>query len=505
MMISLQEALQQRHHVIAANLDPIDSPRIMEAMSKLKTALKELHTRNAQLVMRNEKLNLQLYFMPPKMWNSIAKAKRKRSYYYELQRSDPHYLTPVTGSDFMFVRAEPGDRTADRMQRCATVTSVHELLLEVDDVLEYLKQLNGIVDEHVEEHVNEDGEVVEDAIHMAITSDTIHVATATDANGIPTASPVDQGQMQQNIPTVSAMRMRMVQNLLPNDATNDSASKRTHNVTVHTGHTFHASKVQKINPQANLNTNSSAAPAQNTFTGMSSYGAYVHKTSSYFTDPQMDMSSPFAPIGRNIVGYNVMRGNDSSSDNAPHYSSKWTARGKGKGKPSKKGKRSNGPNDRFWTIPAFGKASGDARIVIFTLTQLSESTNLYRKRLPRAFERGNTTIVQLPEPTFVAARKRPDQVTDPDLCLVYHQALKALYQLVDSSRLYLIEDEEKTIRNLLAVPIQYTNGIPVYDLVPENQKLSLGDYCSVRANTGSCVVGVPGWMVGLRQAVGEIQ
>ncbi len=47
MMVSLQEALQQRHKMIAANLDPIDSPRVMEAISKLKTALKGLHTRNA--------------------------------------------------------------------------------------------------------------------------------------------------------------------------------------------------------------------------------------------------------------------------------------------------------------------------------------------------------------------------------------------------------------------------------------------------------------------------
>ncbi len=152
------------------------------------------------------------------------------------------------------------------------------------------------------------------------------------------------------------------------------------------------------------------APTQNTLTRMSSQGAYVHTTSSYFTDPQMDMSSPFAPIGRNIVGYNVMRGNDSSSDNAPRCSSKWTAKGKGKFKPSKKGKRSHDPNDRFWTIPEFEKAAGDARIVVFTLTQLSESTNVHRKRLPRAIERSNLPgyVVQTPDPAFISARKRPD-------------------------------------------------------------------------------------------------
>jgi hypothetical protein len=34
MMVSLQEALQQRHHVIAANLDPIDSPRVIHGSNQ---------------------------------------------------------------------------------------------------------------------------------------------------------------------------------------------------------------------------------------------------------------------------------------------------------------------------------------------------------------------------------------------------------------------------------------------------------------------------------------
>ncbi len=159
--------------------------------------------------------------------------------------------------------------------------------------------------------------------------------------------------------------------------------------------------------------------------------------------PPIYMSSPFAPITmRNTVGYNVVRDNASSSDSATNYSSKWTARGKGKGKPSKKGKRSNDPNDRFWTIPEFGKVSGDARIVVFSMTQFSESINTYRKNLPQALERSNLPgyVVQRPELSFIAARKRPDQIADQDLGFAYHQALKALYQLCDSSRLYLIED-----------------------------------------------------------------
>jgi hypothetical protein len=55
MMSALQQSLQQRHDVLAASMDPIDSPRIAESIRKLKSALQELHTRNAQLVMRATK------------------------------------------------------------------------------------------------------------------------------------------------------------------------------------------------------------------------------------------------------------------------------------------------------------------------------------------------------------------------------------------------------------------------------------------------------------------
>ena len=67
MMSSLQESLQQRHEVLAANMDPINSPLIEETIRKLKTALQELQTRNAHLVMRNDELQFHLTFMPPTM------------------------------------------------------------------------------------------------------------------------------------------------------------------------------------------------------------------------------------------------------------------------------------------------------------------------------------------------------------------------------------------------------------------------------------------------------
>jgi hypothetical protein len=104
------------------------------------------------------------------------------------------------------------------------------------------------------------------------------------------------------------------------------------------------------------------------------------------------------------------------------------------------------PNDPYWTIPEFGKALGDARVVIYTMTQFSESTNPFRKRLPAPLQRSNFPgyVVHMPDPAFVTARKWPDQATDQDLYKVYDNALIALYQMEDSTRLYLLHDEMKT-------------------------------------------------------------
>ncbi len=225
MMTSLQQSLQQRHEVLTATMDPIDSPRIVKSIRKLKIALRELHTRNAQLVMRNEKLNIQLSFMPPKMWEVVATNTKERSCYYEQQRTDPHYLH-LSGGEYRFMQSEPVGIVADRMQRCTSVTSVKDLLLEVDEVLEYLKSHNGIVDQPI----NEDEHIVEDATRMQIDGDTNStpaVRTAPDMRGgIPSATAIDT----PTVVATPAMRLRMVQNILPND----SATKRTHNTTVQT-------------------------------------------------------------------------------------------------------------------------------------------------------------------------------------------------------------------------------------------------------------------------------
>jgi hypothetical protein len=78
-MKTLQEALDQRHVAVTKILQPIDMSKIMSTMTKLKIALSEMSTRNAQLVMRNDQLRLQLSFMPPQMWNMICDARDNKA------------------------------------------------------------------------------------------------------------------------------------------------------------------------------------------------------------------------------------------------------------------------------------------------------------------------------------------------------------------------------------------------------------------------------------------
>jgi hypothetical protein len=148
MMSSLQESLQQRHELLAASMGPINSTLIAATIRKLKTALHELHIHNAQLVMRSNELQLYQSFTPPEMGDIIDQARLERSHYYENQRTDPHYLH-LSGGEYIFMRSEMSDALADRMRRCATVTSVKDLLLEADGTLEYLKSHNGIVDQPI--------------------------------------------------------------------------------------------------------------------------------------------------------------------------------------------------------------------------------------------------------------------------------------------------------------------------------------------------------------------
>ncbi len=92
------------------------------------------------------------------------------------------------------------------------------------------------------------------------------------------------------------------------------------------------------------------------------------------------------------------------ADGIPDY--KYVIRKRqGKGKPFKKGKTRD-PNDPYWKIPDFGTALGDARVVLFTITQFSELTNIYRLKIPVQLQRSNLPgyVVHTPDPSLVSAR-----------------------------------------------------------------------------------------------------
>jgi hypothetical protein len=248
-------------------------------------------------------------------------------------------------------------------------------------------------------------------------------AAANMRGGIPSANPVETPIVN----ATPAPRLKMVQNILDNES-----SRLAHSTSAHIGHTVHPSKVQKLNPQANLNTSSTTATSPNTFTGMSTYNAYVRDA------PIGELQNPFAPLRQGSVGYNLTRDVDTSNNNTSRNHQRWNSRmparmgngGKGKFKPNKKGKRSLDQDDRYSKIPEFGKAQGGARIVIFSLTQLHESNNPYRKKQPVLQECSRLPggTVPIPNTTFVASRMQHDQQADQGLCKTYHNALIALHQ-----------------------------------------------------------------------------
>ena len=72
-----------------------------------------------------------------------------------------------------------------------------------------------------------------------------------------------------------------------------------------------------------INHSSNAAFLKSTFTGMTAQSAYVQRTNSSFISQDDERfrsrvdKNPFAPVGQNVVAYNVTRGNASSSTDAP--------------------------------------------------------------------------------------------------------------------------------------------------------------------------------------------
>jgi hypothetical protein len=179
-MKTLQETLNQCHDTESKILESIDMSKIMSTMTKLKIALSEISTRNAQLVMRNDKLRLQWPFMPPQMWNQICDARDNKSQHYRDQRTDPHHLIPERNTNFFFDRADPNDLRVSRLQRYTAVTSVTDLLQEVDETMEYVRAHSGVEIDYSQE----DGEIAKEALdNTNVAADRTFVVPCPERHG----------------------------------------------------------------------------------------------------------------------------------------------------------------------------------------------------------------------------------------------------------------------------------------------------------------------------------
>jgi hypothetical protein len=122
-------------------LTPVDMTKIMTSMTKLKSALSEVPTRNAQLAMGNNELIHELSFMPPAMREKIVQAKKGHSRFFSEQRTNPHYLVPEKKTEFIFESADTNDPIVSKLQNCATVFSVQDVLNEINDVMNFVESM----------------------------------------------------------------------------------------------------------------------------------------------------------------------------------------------------------------------------------------------------------------------------------------------------------------------------------------------------------------------------
>jgi hypothetical protein len=301
-MKTLRESLKQRLEKISNILTPVDMTKIMTSMTKLKSALSEVTIRNAQLAMRNNELSHELSFMPPAMREKIVQAKNGHSRFFSEQRTNPHYLVPEKKTEFLFEPADTNDPIMSKLQNCATVFSVQDLLNETNDVMNFIESMKDVTDDLFE----------------------------------------DQGNTTQDAKSITPPRATNARDITE-ISFNRNAIKRSHDSIVHNGPRVPSSKVQRMmNSHDEINQSSNAAILKNTFSGVSAQSAYVQARSSYYIDKNVEPLSsrvddhPFSPFGRSLATYNVTRDKFSSSMDATNIRPTRTNKSKGKCKNAKK-------------------------------------------------------------------------------------------------------------------------------------------------------------------------
>jgi hypothetical protein len=163
--------------------------------------------------MRNNKLAFELSFMPPDMRQKIVLEKNARSKIVLEQRTNPHHLMPDTAKQvkYNFAPADMSDPNVAKLQRDETVTSVKELLDEVEEIMKMMGVTSTVND--LESY--EEGEDVQE------THTTPPAPRAQDTKGV-------------------------------NVNADEGVNKRAHEKSAHTGHKVHPSKVPRVEPMSAL-------------------------------------------------------------------------------------------------------------------------------------------------------------------------------------------------------------------------------------------------------------
>ncbi len=126
----LQEQLALQCQSLTEALHPMDKDTVMETITRLRDALKDVTYQNAYLVMKNNDLTLENSFMTPTQVKILTKIKAEHAPRYMNQWNDPHCIagklkdgTPIYKKiDFL-------------PQHCSILPSNEDLFREVEEVL----------------------------------------------------------------------------------------------------------------------------------------------------------------------------------------------------------------------------------------------------------------------------------------------------------------------------------------------------------------------------------
>ena len=161
----------------------------------------------------------------------------------------------------------------------------------------------------------------------------------------------------------------------------DNAAKRLHNTIVHTGHKVHPSKSQRMTTEVEPPPSNTAPLIAATFGDMVSQTIKKHKKSAYTDAKVVEGQTPFSPIGRGIMSYDVSNTLPEEEDD-----SDWNTKGKGKGKSKSKnkakGKKRPAKDPQYMVIPAYGTAMAPYAIKMFPITSFTDAGHPYQVRVP---------------------------------------------------------------------------------------------------------------------------